>query len=53
MTTGEGPRTAIRWLRNATNGVTRIQRVTLIALLATDVLYRVAIRSYVRRAIGI
>jgi hypothetical protein len=52
MTREEGPTARRRWLHGAIGGITHV-RVTLVALLAVDVLYRVAIRSHVRRAIGI
>jgi hypothetical protein len=52
MTTEEGRITGRRWLHGAVRGFTQV-RVTLVTLLAMDVLYRVAIRSHVRRAIGI
>ena len=52
MTTEEGRTAGRRWLNGAIGGITQV-RVTLVALLAADVLYRVAIRSHVRRAIGI
>lgn len=52
MTTEEGPIAGRRWLHGAISGLTQV-RVTLVALLAADVVYRVAIRSHVRRAIGI
>jgi hypothetical protein len=52
MTTEEGRAAGRRGLHWAISGVTQA-RVTLVALLAADVLYRVAIRSHVRRAIGI
>jgi hypothetical protein len=52
MTREEGPTARRRGLRGAIGGIANV-RATLIALLAADVLYRVAIRSHVRRAIGI
>ena len=52
MTTEEGRTAGRRWQHRAINGVAQA-RITLVALLAADVLYRVAIRSHVRRAIGI
>jgi hypothetical protein len=52
MTREEGSTARRRWLRGAIGGITHV-RVTLVALLAVDVLYRVAIRSHARRAIGI
>jgi hypothetical protein len=52
MTREEGPGAGRGRLHRAISGVTQV-RVTLVALLAADVLYRVAIRSHVRRAIGI
>jgi len=52
MTREEGPTAGRGWLHRAIGGVVQI-RITLVALLAVDVLYRVAIRSHVRRAIGI
>jgi hypothetical protein len=52
MTREEGPTAGRRWRHRAASSVNQV-RVTLVALLAVDVLYRVAIRSHVRRAIGI
>jgi hypothetical protein len=51
MTMGKARSAAPRWPNRAT-AATHMRQVTLVALLA-DVLYRVAIRSHVRRAIGI
>jgi hypothetical protein len=51
MTMGKAHSAAPRWPIRATK-TTHVRQVTLVALLA-DVLYRVAIRSHVRRAIGI
>jgi hypothetical protein len=50
MTMGKAHSAAPRWPARATT--LHVRQVTLVALLA-DVLYRVAIRSHVRRAIGI
>jgi hypothetical protein len=52
MTREERQREGRRRLHRAIGGVAQV-RVTLVALLAADLLYRVAIRSHVRRAIGI
>ncbi|HLB21122.1 MAG TPA: hypothetical protein VK605_03385 [Solirubrobacteraceae bacterium] len=51
MTMGKARSAAPHWPSRAT-ATTHVRQVTLLALLA-DVLYRVAIRSHVRRAIGI
>jgi hypothetical protein len=56
MTMGKASSAAPRWPRRATEATgnarqTRVRQVTIAALLA-DVIYRVAIRSHVRRAIG-
>jgi hypothetical protein len=51
MTVGKARSAAPSWPRRAT-GNTHVRQVTIAALLA-DVVYRVAIRSHVRRAIGI
>jgi hypothetical protein len=48
---GKARSAAPRWPARATTA-THMRQVTLVALLA-DVLYRTAIRSHVRRAIGI
>jgi hypothetical protein len=52
MTIGKAQSAAPRWPRRASAASSHVRRVTLAALLA-DVLYRVAIRSHVRRAIGV
>jgi hypothetical protein len=52
MTMGKARSAAPHWPNRATTTTTHVRQVTLVALLA-DVLYRVAIRSRVRRAIGI
>jgi hypothetical protein len=57
MTMGKARSAAPHWPRRATGTASRsrqinMRQVTVVALLA-DVLYRVAIRSHVRRAIGI
>ena len=54
MTMGKARSAAPHWPRRATTAgtITHVRQVTLAALLA-DVLYRVAIRSHVRRAIGV
>ncbi len=51
MTMGKARSAAPHWPTRAT-AATHVRQVTVVALLA-DVLYRVAIRSHVRRAIGI
>jgi hypothetical protein len=51
MTMGKARSAAPHWPSRATT-TTHVRQVTLLALLA-DVLYRVAMRSHVRRAIGI
>jgi hypothetical protein len=51
MTMGKARTAAPSWPRRAT-AKTHVRHVTIAALLA-DVVYRVAIRSHVRRAIGI
>ena len=56
MTMGKARSAAPYWPRRATGTVrqarqARVRQVTLAALLA-DVVYRIAIRSHVRRAIG-
>lgn len=51
MTMGKARSAAPHWPNRATT-TTHVRQVTLVALLA-DLLYRVAIRSRVRRAIGI
>jgi hypothetical protein len=51
MTLGKVRSAAPSWPRRAT-GNAYVRQVTIAALLA-DVVYRVAIRSHVRRAIGI
>jgi hypothetical protein len=51
MTMGKARSAAPHWPSRAAT-TTHVRQVTLLALLA-DVLYRVAIRSHVRRAIGI
>jgi hypothetical protein len=51
MTMGKARSAAPHWPNRAT-ATAHVRQVTLVALLA-DVLYRVAIRSHVRRAIGI
>jgi hypothetical protein len=53
---GKASSAAPRWPRRATEATenarqVRVRQVTIAALLA-DVIYRVAIRSHVRRAIG-
>jgi hypothetical protein len=45
-------RSAPNWPRRASLTATHVRQVTLVTLLA-DVVYRLAIRSHVRRAIGI
>jgi hypothetical protein len=55
MTMGKARSAAPHWPSRATAGTEHsrhLRQVTLAALLA-DLLYRVAIRSHVRRAIGI
>ncbi len=56
MTMGKARSAAPYWPRRATGAkgtrLANVRQVTVAALLA-DVLYRVAIRSHVRRAIGI
>ena len=52
MTMGKARSAAPHWPRRATGSVAHVRQVTLAALIS-DVLYRVAIRSHVRRAIGI
>lgn len=52
MTMGKARSAAPYWPRRATGTAMHVRQVTVVALLA-DVLYRVAIRSHVRRAIGI
>lgn len=52
MTREEAPTGRGRRLRRVIYGVSQV-RVTLVTLLAVDVLYRVVIRAHVRRAIGI
>jgi hypothetical protein len=56
MTMGKARSAAPYWPRRATTApgsrARQVRQVTVAALLA-DVLYRVAIRSHVRRAIGI
>ncbi len=54
MTMGKARSAAAHWPRRATTTgtIAHVRQVTLAALLA-DVLYRVAIRSHVRRAIGV
>ncbi|HTA05454.1 MAG TPA: hypothetical protein VK774_03735 [Solirubrobacteraceae bacterium] len=56
MTVGKARSAAPHWPRRATRTkdarLVNVRQVTVAALLA-DVLYRVAIRSHVRRAIGI
>jgi hypothetical protein len=52
MTMGKARSAAPSWPRRATRRATHVRHVTIAALLA-DVVYRVAIRSHVRRAIGI
>jgi hypothetical protein len=52
MTMGKVRSAAPRWPRRAAAGVTSVRQATLLALFA-DVVYRVAIRSRVRKAIGI
>lgn len=51
MTMGKARSAAAHWPNRAT-ATTHMRQVTLVALLA-DVFYRLAIRSRVRRAIGI
>jgi hypothetical protein len=51
MTMGKARSAAPHWPNRATT-TTHVRQVTLVALVA-DLLYRVAIRSRVRRAIGI
>jgi hypothetical protein len=52
MTMGKARSAAPSWPRRATRRTTHVRHVTIAALLA-DIVYRVAIRSHVRRAIGI
>jgi hypothetical protein len=52
MTMGKARSAAPHWPGRATGAAMHVRQVTVIALLA-DVLYTVAIRSHVRRAIGI
>jgi hypothetical protein len=53
MTMGKARSAAPHWPSRArTTHLVHVRQVTMVALLA-DVLYRVAIRSHVRRAIGI
>jgi hypothetical protein len=52
MTMGKARSAAPHWPSRATGKAMHVRQVTVLALLA-DVLYRVAIRSHVRRAIGI
>jgi hypothetical protein len=49
---GKARSAAPSWPRRATGRTTAVRQVTIAALLA-DVVYRIAIRSHVRRAIGI
>jgi hypothetical protein len=52
MTVGKARSAAPSWPRRATVRTTHVRQVTIAALLA-DIVYRIAIRSHVRRAIGI
>ena len=52
MTMGKERSAPPRWPRRAAAAATNVRQATLLALLA-DVVYRVAIRSHVRKAIGI
>jgi hypothetical protein len=52
MTMGKARSAAPHWPSRATGKAMHVRQVTVLALLA-DVLYRIAIRSHVRRAIGI
>ncbi len=52
MTVGKARSAAPHWPRRATAAATHMRQVTFAALLA-DAVYRLAIRSHVRRAIGI
>ena len=52
MTIGKARSAAPSWPQRTSRTATHVSQVTLVTLLA-DLLYRVAIRSYVRRAIGI
>ncbi len=57
MTMGKARSAAPYWPRRATGAASQARQVSMrqvtIAALLADVLYRVAIRSHVRRAIGI
>jgi hypothetical protein len=52
MTAESGSKASPRWPSRRALGIVHVQHVALVALLA-DVVYRVAIRARVRRAIGI
>jgi hypothetical protein len=52
MTMGKARSAAPSWPPRATRAATHVGRMTLATLVA-DVLYRLAIRSHVRRAIGV
>ena len=56
MTTGKASSAAPRWPRRATEASENARQISVrqmtIAALLADVIYRVAIRSHVRRAIG-
>jgi hypothetical protein len=57
MTMGKARSAAPYWPRRATGAASQSRQVSMrqvtVAALLADVLYRVAIRSHVRRAIGI
>jgi hypothetical protein len=57
MTMGKARSAAPHWPRRATGTASQSRQVSMrqvtVAALLADVLYRVAIRSHVRRAIGI
>ena len=57
MTMGKARSAAPHWPRRATGATSQSRQVSMrqvtVAALLADVLYRVAIRSHVRRAIGI
>jgi hypothetical protein len=52
MTMGKARTAAPRWPGRAAGNGSHVRQVTFVALLA-DVLYRVAIRARVRRALGV
>jgi hypothetical protein len=52
MTMGKARTAAPRWPHRPSTRVSHVRQVTFAALLA-DVVYRVAIRARVRRAIGV